>query len=39
MIAWIRGSEGNDEVFVVRAFALASLIIEMPLDQALMPWL
>ena len=39
MIAQIGGSEGNDEVFVVRVFGLASLIIEMPLDQALMPWL
>lgn len=30
MIAQIQGSEGNDEVFVVRVFGLASLIIEMP---------
>lgn len=33
------GSEGNDEVLVVPVFGLASLIIEMSLDQALMPWL
>lgn len=38
MVAQIWGSEGNDEVLVGHVFGLASLIIEMSLDQALMSW-